>query len=70
LVGVILILIGAMALVYEGFSYNRQRELFRAGDVRVQIPRTERVRIPPWVGFALIGGGVVMLIVPRRNARS
>lgn len=70
LIGIILIVMGAIALAYEGFSYNRNKEVLRIGDASITATTKEKVRIPPWAGFAMIGGGVILLIIPRRSVRS
>jgi len=67
LIGIMLIVMGAIALVYEGFSYNKDKEVLRIGDASITATTKERVRIPPWVGFVMIGGGVLLLVIPRKS---
>jgi hypothetical protein len=64
---IILIVLGALALAYQAFTYNKRSELFRVGDASVTATTKETVRIPPYVGFILIGAGAVLLFArPRR----
>ena len=62
LMGIILIVAGAIALGYQTISYNKQHELFRIGDASATVTTTETKQIPMWLGFALVGGGVVLVI--------
>ncbi len=70
LIGIILIVVGALALAYEGFSYSKNKEVLRIGDASITTTTKERVRIPPWAGFAIIGGGVLLLVIPRKSVHS
>ena len=65
--GLVLIVLGALALGYQKFSYNKKRELFRIGEASATVTTTETKAIPTWVGFALVGGGIVLLLVPRKK---
>ncbi len=58
--GIILIVAGAIALGYQTISYNKQHELFRVGDASATVTTTETKQIPMWVGFALVGVGLLV----------
>lgn len=62
-----LIIAGAIALAYEGITYNKTREVLRIGDASITATTKEHVRIPLYVGFALVAGGVALLFVDRRR---
>ena len=62
ILGIVLIVLGAVALGYQSFSYDKKHELFRIGDAAATVTTTETKKIPMWVGFVLVGGGVVLLV--------
>jgi uncharacterized membrane protein YidH (DUF202 family) len=66
LLAVLLIVAGVLALVYGGFSYTRETHEARIGPLEFEIQEKDRVNIPVWAGIALIGAGVVVLLVGRR----
>ena len=66
--GIILIVLGALALGYQKFSYNKKHELFKIGDASATVTARETKSIPPWVGFVAVGAGVALLVIPRKKA--
>ena len=67
-IGIVLIIIGAIALAYQGFSYSKNREVVRIGGASVSATTREHVSIPPWAGLVIVGVGVAMLVVGRKKA--
>jgi hypothetical protein len=62
-IGIILIIVGALALGYQGFTYFTHEKVLDAGPVQVTAERQHFVWVPPVVGGALLLGGVVCLLV-------
>ena len=65
--GIILIVAGAVLLGYQKISYNKKHELFRIGDAAATVTTTETKHVPMWVGFVLVGGGLLLLLTPGRR---
>jgi TRAP-type C4-dicarboxylate transport system permease small subunit len=70
IVGVVLIVLGLLALIYGGFTYTSDRHEAELGPLQLELEEKERVNIPVWVGAAAIIGGTVLLLLPRRRRRS
>jgi hypothetical protein len=71
IVGIILIVIGVIALAYQGISYSttsRERVL-ELGPLKVDanVEREHRLPLPPILGVAALAGGVVLLIVSTKK---
>lgn len=67
LIGIALIVGGALGLVYGGFSYTRENTAAKLGPVEIKVEQKETVNIPLWAGIAaIVGGGVLLLAGPRR----
>jgi len=67
LAGIILIVIGILALVYQGFSYTQTKEVAKIGSLEIQNKETHDVPLPPVVGAICLVAGVVVLIVGGRR---
>jgi TRAP-type C4-dicarboxylate transport system permease small subunit len=57
-----LIVAGALALAYGGFSYTRQTHQAKIGSLELSVTEKETVNIPLWAGVgAIVIGGVLLL---------
>jgi hypothetical protein len=67
LVGIVLIVLGAVALVYQGINYTRQKKVLDVGSVHLTTESHERIPLPPIVGGLALVGGVILLVVGTRS---
>jgi hypothetical protein len=67
LAGIILIALGVLALVYQGFSYTQTEKDVQLGPIQIQHQETHDVPVPPIIGAVCIGAGVVALVVGGRS---
>jgi len=65
--GIILIIVGVLALVYQGFSYTQTKQDAQIGPIEIQHQETHDVPVPPIVGGVCIVGGVLALAVGARG---
>jgi hypothetical protein len=57
-----LIVAGALALAYDGFTYTKDTHDADLGPIHMSIEDKERVNIPIWAGVgALVLGGVLLV---------
>ncbi len=69
--GVVLIVLGALALAFQGIWYTEREKVVDVGPIEATAEREKRIPLPPIVGGALIVGGIVMVIAGmRRSPRS
>ncbi len=66
-VGIILIIVGAVMLVWTGFSFTREEKIVEIGSVEISADKKEHVNWPPYVGGVVLVAGVVLLITGRRK---
>ncbi|MGE4335996.1 MAG: hypothetical protein AB7E55_08480 [Pigmentiphaga sp.] len=66
-VGVILIVLGAVALGYRTFSYSSEETVLQVGPLEATVEKQEHVTVPLWAGIGLIVVGAVVLIVGARR---
>jgi uncharacterized membrane protein len=61
--GILLVILGALALAYQGFNYTRQERVLDVGPIHATAERHERVSIPPLLGGLALVGGIALLVV-------
>ena len=66
LVGLILIVLGAVGLIYGGITYTRSRETVDLGPLQVTAEKKETIPLPPIVGGIFLLAGVAIVIGTRR----
>lgn len=67
IIGVILIVLGAAALAYQGFTYTTDKEIIDIGPVKATAKTQKTVPISPLLGGAALVGGVILVIVGARR---
>ena len=63
IVGIVLIVAGALALAYGGFSYTKETHKAEIGPLKFSVQEKDRVNVPQWAGLGAIVAGVVLLVV-------
>jgi hypothetical protein len=61
LVGIALIVAGALGLAYGGFSYTKDTTAVKIGSVELTVKENKEVNIPLWAGIASIVIGGLLL---------
>jgi len=69
-VGLLLVIVGMIALLYSGITYTRREKIIDLGPVQVEKKTTERVPIPPIVGGLALLGGIVLVLSGRGDRRA
>ncbi len=67
IIGIVLIVAGVLALVYQGVTYNRDRTVLEVGPISATAETRETIPIPPVLGGLAIAAGVVLLVMSRRQ---
>jgi plastocyanin domain-containing protein len=67
ILGVILLVLGILAIVYGGFWVTREEKVAEIGPVEVQVEKKEPVNIPLWAGVAVTAAGVLLILGNRRG---
>jgi hypothetical protein len=65
-IGILLIVAGALGLVYGSFTYTKETHQLDLGVIDLSVQEKERVNVPVWAGAGAIGIGVVLLLVGGR----
>jgi hypothetical protein len=62
-IGLLLVVLGGLALAYQGFNYTHQEKILDIGPLHATAEEHDRVSIPPVVGGVALAGGIVLLLV-------
>jgi hypothetical protein len=67
IVGVVLIVIGIIALAYGGISYTTREKVLDVGPIEATAERQKTIPLPPLLGGLALAGGVALLIAGSRR---
>ena len=68
--GILLVIVGVLALAYGGISYTRQEKILDIGPIHATHEEHEQIPIPPILGGAALVGGVALLVIGARQKSS
>ena len=64
--GILLLILGLVALLHPNFDYHKREELAKIGPVTATVEKPERTTIPPAAAAALLIAGAVLIAVSTR----
>lgn len=67
IVGLILIVLGVVALAYGGISYTRREKVLDVGPIEATAETRETIPLPPLLGALSLVGGVALMIAGSRR---
>jgi uncharacterized membrane protein len=68
IIGVVLIALGVVSLVYQGFTYTTREKVLDIGPVEASREKRNWVPLPPILGGLALVGGIVMVISAARKS--
>lgn len=67
LVAIVLIVAGALGLIYGGITYTRSTHDAKIGPIELSVKDKKTVGIPVWAGVGAIVVGAGLLLVPSKG---
>jgi hypothetical protein len=67
IVGILLVVAGALALAYQGITYTKHEDVLDVGPIHATADRQERIPLPPILGGLALAGGIALLVVGARQ---
>ena len=67
LTGIILIVIGIVALAYQGITYTTREKVVDLGPIQMTAEKTKTLPLPPIVGGSALVGGIVLLVMGNKK---
>lgn len=68
LIGIVLIVLGAVGLIFQGVTYTTREKVVDLGGLQVTAESRKTVPIPLIAGGAALVGGVVVLVLASRKS--
>jgi hypothetical protein len=62
LAGILLVVLGALALAYQGINYTRREKVLDVGPIHATRDTQERIPLPPILGGLALAGGITLLV--------
>ena len=67
LVGFLLIILGVIALVFEGISWTKRRETIQVGPIGATVEERETIPLSPVLGGVALIAGIGLVVAGRRG---
>jgi uncharacterized membrane protein len=68
LLGIALILLGIVALAYQGITYKSREKIIDLGPIEATAEKEKTVPLPPLLGGLALAGGVVLVAVGAKRS--
>jgi hypothetical protein len=66
-IGILLLVLGAVMLIWTGFSYTKREIVVDAGPIQISADKEKSVNWPPYAGGILALGGIVLLATNKKG---
>ena len=67
ILGFVLVILGLLALVYGGISYNRQRTVLDVGPFKATATEQKNIPLSPIIGGIVLLSGILLFVIPRKR---
>jgi hypothetical protein len=68
--GILLVVVGVLALVYQGFTYTHRKKIFDVGPIHATRDDRKQIPLPPLFGGLALAGGVGLLAMGLKQKAS
>ena len=67
IIGIALLILGVLAVAYQGFSYTVPKKAVDLGPIQVTQQERHTVPLPPILGALALIGGIAVLVLDRSS---
>jgi hypothetical protein len=67
LLRIVLVIIGLVALAYQGLTYTTQKKVIDIGPIQARREEHHTIPLPPILGALALVGGIVVIVSDRRG---
>ena len=68
LVGIVLIVLGIIALAYQGITYTTHEKIVDLGPLKASVEKQKTIPLPPVLGGLAVAAGVLLVWVGARRS--
>jgi hypothetical protein len=69
LIGIVLIVFGAVVLAYHGITYTSHRKAIDIGSLQATLETKKTIPLSPTVGGIALAGGIVLVLMGAKKRR-
>jgi hypothetical protein len=67
-IGIMLVIVGLIALAYQGISYTTHKKVLDIGPIQATRTEHKTIPLPPVLGGVAVIAGVILLVSGRKDA--
>lgn len=67
IIGIVLIVLGVVALAYEGITYTTREKVVDIGPIKASVEKKKTIPLSPLLGGAALVGGIVLVLAGSRR---
>jgi uncharacterized membrane protein len=67
-VGIVLIILGVVALIFQGITYTTHKDVINMGPIHATAEHQKTIPLPPVLGGIALVGGIVLLVAGSKKA--
>jgi uncharacterized membrane protein HdeD (DUF308 family) len=68
MIGIVLIVLGVVALAYQGITYTTQEKVIDIGPIEATAKTEKTIPLPPALGVLALVGGIVLVVVGAKKS--
>jgi hypothetical protein len=68
LLGIILVVLGVLALAYQGIQYTTKEKILDIGSLKITADSKKTIPLPPIVGGIALIAGIALILADRRKS--
>ena len=68
LLGVALIVIGVLALAYQGITYTTREKVIDLGPLQASVDKKKTIPLPPILGALALAAGIILVVVGNKRS--
>jgi hypothetical protein len=69
ILGVVLVVLGVLALAYQGITYTKREKILDVGPLQATADHEKTIPLPPLVGGLSLAGGIALLVIGAVKSR-
>lgn len=69
ILGIVLIVVGLLALAFGGISWTRREKVVDLGPIQAETEKRETLPLSPVFGILAVAGGIVLVVADSRKTK-
>lgn len=66
-IGIVLIVLGLLALIYQGVTYTQRETVIDIGPIQATADQEKTLPLPPIVGVVAVAAGIALVVAGKKR---